>query len=77
MTALLLCFIQFYVWKAIADLMEQQGLYRFFNAVGIFEHYLNLRQGVITFKDVIYFLGFNYIVLYWSKWMLYRIKNQS
>ena len=75
--ALLLCFIQFYVWKAIADLMEQQGLYRFFNAVGIFEHYLNLRQGVITFKDGVYFLGFNYILLYLSKWLLYRIKNQS
>jgi len=75
--ALLLCFIQFYVWKAIADLMEQQGLYRFFNAVGIFEHYLNLRQGVITLKDGVYFLGFNYILLYLSKWLLYKIKNQS
>ena len=77
MMALLLCFIQFYVWKAIADLMEQQGLYRFFNAVGIFEHYLNLRQGVITLKDGVYFLGFNYILLYLSKWLLYKIKNQS
>ena len=77
MTALLLCFVQFYVWKGIADLMEQQGLYRFFNAVGIFEHYLNLRQGVITLKDGVYFLGFNYIVLYVSKWLLYRIKNHE
>ena len=77
MTALLLCFVQFYVWKGIADLMEQQELYRFFNAVGIFEHYLNLRQGVITLKDGVYFLGFNYIILYFSKWLLYRIKNHE
>ena len=77
MTALLLCFVQFYVWKGIADLMEQQELYHFFNAVGIFEHYLNLRQGVITLKDEVYFLGFNYIVLYVSKWLLYRIKNHE
>ena len=75
MTALILCFVQFYVWKGIADLMEHQEYYRFFNAIGIFEHYLNLRQGVITLKDGVYFLGFNYIVLYISKQLLYSIKN--
>ena len=57
--------------------MKDQGLYRFFNAVGIFEHFLNLRQGVITLKDIVYFLGFNYIVLYISKQLLYNIKNQE
>ena len=76
-TAILLCFVHFYVWKGIADLMEQQEYYRFFNAIGIFEHYLNLRQGVITFKDGVYFLGFNYIVLYVSKQLLYSIKNHK
>lgn len=77
MLALLLCFLQFYVWKGIADLMQDQGLYHFFNAVGIFEHFLNLRQGVVTLKDIVYFLGFNYIVLYISKQLLYNIKNQE
>ena len=77
MTALLLCFIKFYVWKGVADLMQQEALYRFFNALGIFEHYFSLRQGVIALKDGVYFLGFNYIVLYVSKWLLYRIKNQE
>ena len=76
MLALLLCFFQFYVWKSIADLMQHQEFYRFFNTLGIFEHYLNLRQGVITFKDGIYFMGFNYIVLYTSKRLLHNIKNQ-
>jgi ABC-2 type transport system permease protein len=75
--ALLLCFIQFYVWKGIADLVQDQSLYVFFNAVGIFDHYLNLRQGVITLKDVVYFLGVNYIVLYISKRLLYNTKNQG
>ena len=74
-TALLICFVQFYVWKGVADLMEQQELSRFFNSLGIFEHYLNLRQGLFTLKDGIYFLGFNYIVLYISKKLLCRIKN--
>ncbi|MDG1027513.1 MAG: ABC transporter permease subunit [Flavobacteriaceae bacterium] len=77
MLALLLCFVQFYVWKGIADLMQDQSLYRFFNAVGIFDHYLQLRQGVITLKDTVYFLGFNYIVLYISKQLLNNIKNQE
>ncbi len=76
-TTLLLCFIQLYVWKGIADLMQQEGLYRFFNALGIFEHYFSLRQGVIALKDGVYFIGFNYIVLYLSKLLLYRIKNQE
>ena len=75
--AILLCFIQFYVWKGIADLVQDQSLYVFFNAVGIFDHYLNLRQGVITLKDVVYFLGVNYIVLYISKRLLYNTKNQG
>jgi ABC-2 type transport system permease protein len=75
MTALLLCFVQFYVWKGIADLMEHQEYYHFFNAIGIFEHYLNFRQGVFTLKDGVYFLGLNYIVLYISKQLLYSIKN--
>lgn len=73
--ALLLCFVQFYVWKAIADLIKEEGLYRFFNSIGIFEHYLSLRQGVVALQDGVYFLGFNYIVLYISKLMLNRIKN--
>lgn len=77
MLALLLCFLQFYVWKGIAELMKDQGLYRFFNAVGIFEHFINLRQGVVTLKDIVYFLGFNYMVLYISKQLLYNIKNQE
>lgn len=77
MTALLFCFVQFYVWKGIADLMQDQGLFRFFNAVGIFDHYLNLSQGVIALKDMVYFIGFNYIVLYVSKWRLYDIKNHE
>ncbi len=75
MLALLLCFIQFYVWKVMADLMQQEELYRFFNNIGIFEHYLSLRQGVVALKDVVYFLGLNYIILYISKLKLNRIKN--
>ena len=75
--ALLLCFIQYYLWKGIADLMQEQSLYRFFNAVGIFDHYLNLSQGVIALKDMVYFISFNYIVLYVSKWRLYKIKNNE
>ena len=55
--------------------MEEQSLYRFFNAIGIFDHYLNLSQGVIALKDMVYFICSNYIVLYVSKWRLYKIKN--
>ena len=55
--------------------MVEQTLYRFFNAIGIFDHYINLSQGVIVLKDMVYFICFNYIVLYVSKWRLYKIKN--
>lgn len=73
--ALLLSFVQFYLWKAIADLIQEEGFYQFFNSIGIFEHYLSLRQGVVALQDGVYFIGFNYIVLYISKLMLNRIKN--
>ncbi|MAV79932.1 MAG: gliding motility-associated ABC transporter permease subunit GldF [Flavobacteriaceae bacterium] len=73
--ALILCFVQFYVWKGTADLMLQKEFYRFFNGLGIFEHYLSLRQGVIALKDLVYFLGFNYIVLYCNTLILFKIKN--
>ena len=72
---LLLCFIQFYLWKGIADLMQHQELYQLFNALGIFEHYINFRQGVIALKDIVYFLSINYILLYVSKRLLNKIKN--
>ena len=72
---LLLCFIQFYLWKGIADLMQHQELYQLFNALGMFEHYINFRQGVIALKDIVYFLSINYILLYVSKRLLYKIKN--
>ena len=72
---LMLCFVQFYVWKAIADLMQHEAFYRFFNHIGMFEHYLSLRQGVIALDDVIYFLGLNYILLYLTTLRLNRIQN--
>ena len=75
MISLLICFVQFYMWKGTADLMHQEELYRFFNGFGIFEHYLSLRQGVIALKDIVYFLGFNYIVLYCNTLILFKIKN--
>jgi ABC-2 type transport system permease protein len=77
MLALLICFVQFYLWKGIADLIQDQRLFNFFNAVGIFDHYLNLRQGVITLKDVVYFLSVNYIILYISKYLLHNYKNHE
>ncbi|HCZ09939.1 MAG TPA: gliding motility-associated ABC transporter permease subunit GldF [Flavobacteriaceae bacterium] len=73
--AIALCFVQFYVWKAVADLQQDEGLYRLFNSIGIFEHYLNFRQGVLRLKDVVYFIGLNYLLLYLGKWRLNQIKN--
>lgn len=73
--ALLFCFVQFYLWKAVADEMQQQRLYLFFNQLGIFEHYLSLRQGLITLKGGVYFIGLNYMLLYCCTLLLKRIKN--
>ena len=72
---LLLCFIQFYLWKGIAELMRHKELYQLFNALGIFEHYTNFRQGVIAIKDIVYFISINYILLYVSKRLLNKTKN--
>jgi ABC-2 type transport system permease protein len=74
--ALALCFLQFFIWKSIADLVQTEGLYRGLNQMGIFEHYLNLRQGVVGVGDLIYFLGLNYVLLYSSILLLKRIKNK-
>lgn len=73
--ALLFCFVQFYLWKALADEMQQQRLYLFFNQLGIFEHYLSLRQGLMTLKGGVYFIGLNYMLLYCCTLLLKRIKN--
>ena len=75
--ALILCFIQFFLWKGIADLMLDVKLYNLFNQLGIFEHYLRLCQGLISIKDLIYFIALNYVLLYLSYLVLLKIKNQG
>ena len=77
MLALLLCFIQFFLWKGIADLMLDSKTYNLFNQLGIFEHYLNLRQGLISIKDLIYFIALNHVFLYLSSIVLLKIKNEG
>ena len=49
--------------------------YNLFNQIGIFEHYLRLRKGLISIKDLIYFIALNYILLI-SKF-LRIIKNKK
>ena len=77
MLALIICFIQFFLWKGIADLMFDAKTYNLFNQFGIFEHYLRLRQGLISIKDLIYFIALNYILLHLSFYVLLKIKNQG
>ena len=77
MLALILCFVQFFLWKGIADLMLDAKTYNLFNQLGIFEHYLRLRQGLISIKDLIYFIALNYILLNLSSYVLLKIKNQG
>ena len=77
MLALLSCFVQFFLWKGIGDLMIDVNLYYFFNQIGIFEHYLSLRQGIISIKDPVYFIVINYMLLFLSQQMLLKIKNQG
>ena len=77
MLAFMLCFIQFFLWKGIADLMFDARTHNLFNQLGVFEHYLRLRQGLISIKDLIYFIALNYILLYLSSHVLLKIKNQG
>ena len=77
MLSLLICFIQFFLWKGIADLMVDAKTNYFFNQLGFFEHYLSLCQGVISIKDLTYFIAFNYVLLYLSHQMLFKIKNKG
>ena len=50
--------------------------YNLFNQIGIFEHYLRLRKGLISIKDLIYFIALNYILLILSL-SLRIIKNKK
>tara|TARA_B100000941_G_scaffold288981_1_gene267016 strand:+ start:441 stop:1181 length:741 start_codon:yes stop_codon:yes gene_type:complete len=77
MLALILCFVQFFLWKGIADLMLDAKAYNLFNQIGIFEYYLRLCQGLISIKDLIYFIALNYVLLYISYLLLLKIKNQG
>ena len=77
MLALILCFIQFFLWKGIADLMLDSMTYNLFNQLGIFEHYQRLRQGLISIKDLIYFMALNLVLLRLSSLVLLRIKNKG
>ena len=77
MLAFILCFIQFFLWKGIADLMLDAKTYNLFSQFGIFEHYLRLRNGLISIKDLIYFIALNYILLHLSSYVLLKIKNQG
>ena len=62
MLAFLLCFVQFFLWKGIGDLMYDSESYNFFNQIGIYEHYLS-QQGLISVKDVVYFICSLYFTL--------------
>ena len=77
MLAFILCFIQFFLWKGIADLMLDAKTYNLFSQFGIFEHYLRLRNGLISIKDLIYFIALNYILLHLSSYVLFKLKNQG
>jgi len=75
--ALILCFVQFFLWKGIADLMFNVKTYNFFNQLGIFEHYLWLCRGLISVKDLIYFIALNYVILKLGLLVLLKMKNQG
>ena len=57
LVAVLGCFIHFYFWSFLADLIQNLNLYYFINNLSAQVHYNGLSRGVIALENVLYFLG--------------------
>lgn len=64
LSALFLCFIQFYGWGFLANLSASSFVFSFFSTLGIESHYSDMSRGIISLEDLIYFFGLLFVLLH-------------
>ena len=69
-----ICFFLYFI-NEFADFIADPIIYDFINYIGIKEHYFSLNQGIISIKDLSYFLALNYLFIYLSVVNLNRMKK--
>ena len=57
LVAVIVCFIQFYLWSFLSDFTGDNRIYQIISNIGIQTHYLSISRGVLTLKTLIYFTG--------------------
>lgn len=69
-----ICFCLFFFGE-FSDLISNPIVFDFVNNIGIKEHYFSMNQGILSVKDIAYFLALNYLFLYLSMVYLNKIKT--
>ena len=72
----LLCFVNYYMWKEIAELNDNERFFSFIDSLGIFQHYSNIHLGIINISDIVYFICINYLTLYLINQSLLKLKRK-
>ena len=68
------CFFLFFIIE-FAEFISDPEIYDLINYVGIKEHYFSMTQGILSVKDITYFIALNYLFLYLSVINLNRLKK--
>ena len=62
LVAALVCFTQFFVWEFIASLTSLPWLFKIIEGIGINTHYASMSRGILKGEDLIYFIGWIYVL---------------
>ena len=74
--ALLLCFLQYYGWGQLAELIPDFGWFGFIRDLGIEAHYIGISNGVVQVSDLAYYIGLSLFFLNLTQRALQKIKAQ-
>ena len=72
--SIFICFFLFFI-NEFFDFINDPKVYDMINYIGIKEHYFSLNQGIISIKDISYFIALNYLFIYLSAINLSRMKK--
>ncbi len=75
LAALILCFIHYYGWGELSLYFTDNTFYSFINAIGIRSHYSQMSKGIIDSKDLVYFVGQLFLILFLTVIKLKKLKK--
>ena len=75
LTALLLCFFQFFGWEQAALIFTDYEWYKTVANLGMESHYTSISSGVLRLEDVVYFTAMTMLFLVVTRQFLIKLKS--